>query len=96
MCIDDEKLSKKERAGSIDSCSICSSGSGCISSSRCHVRECNSLQFENIVNATVFTETEVQEMIDEGIINENEQNGVGVKDVVKCNNFYMNGEIRYI
>ena len=92
MCIDDVKLCKKEQAGSIDS-----SSSGCNSSSKCHVRECNSFQFENIINATVFTETELQEMIDEGMIDVNdENNGVGAKNVVNFNYPHMSREIRCI
>ena len=94
MCIDDEKLFKKEQAGSIDSSS---SDGGCDSSSKYHVRECNSFQFENIINATVFTETELQEMIDEGMIDvDDENNGVGAKNVVNFNYPYMSREIRCI
>ena len=75
MCIDEEKIARKERTDSLDAYDNCCP--------KCHVRECNSLRFETIVNATVFMETELQEMIDEGIIENNDENNrVGVRDVV--------------
>ena len=92
MCTDDEKLAQKERADSIDSGNIDTYSNSC---PKCHVRECNSLRFESIVNATVFTETELQEMIDEGVIDENdENNGVGLNDVVNFQYPYVSPEKR--
>ena len=90
MCIDDDKLLKKERTSSNESDSV----DCCASSSKYHVRECNSFEIETVVNATVLTEVEVQEMIDEGIINESDEskNGAwGKKEVV---NFKFT-DIRY-
>ena len=90
MCIDDEKLLKKERTSSNESDSF----DCCASSSKCHVRECNSFEVETVVNATVFTEGEVQEMIDEGIINESDESKNGAWGKKEAVNFKFT-DIRY-